>query len=139
MTYSWCNGNTNKIADNLSAGDCNLQITDANGCTASEEFTVCIGTPTDNDCYKSRLAISPNGDGFNEFFEINCVTNFENTLTIYDRWGNQVFGAVNYLNTWDGKDDDGNTLTEGTYMWILKVLEPGKNDQYFRGTVTIVR
>ncbi|MBK8956292.1 MAG: gliding motility-associated C-terminal domain-containing protein [Saprospiraceae bacterium] len=138
ITYSWCNGNSAVIANDLPSGNCTLSITDANGCTASEEFTVCVGM-IDNECYKSRLVISPNGDGFNEFFEINCVQNFENTLTIYDRWGNQVFAAVNYLNTWDGKDDDGNTLTEGTYMWILKVLEPGKNDQYFKGTVTIVR
>jgi len=139
VTYNWCNGNTNKIADNLEGGTCSVTVTDANGCTATEEFTVCIGPGTDQACFKSRLAISPNGDGYNDLFTINCVTDFENTLVIYDRWGNQVYAAVNYLNTWDGKDDDGNELTAGTYMWILKVIEPGKEDQYYKGTVTIVK
>lgn len=139
VTYNWCNGNTSKIAADLEGGDCTLTVTDANGCTATEEFTVCIGKSGSQECFESRLAISPNGDGYNDLFTIKCATDFENTLIIYDRWGNQVYSAVNYLNTWDGKDDDGNELTEGTYLWILKVIEPGKEDQYHKGTVTIVK
>ncbi len=139
VIYEWCNGNNLKIAEDLAGGDCFLKVTDANGCTASEDFTVCIGTPADKECYKGRLAISPNGDGYNEALVINCAAQFDNVLTIYDRWGNQVYSARNYVNTWNGKDDEGNDLTEGTYMWILKVSEPGKEEKYYTGTVTIVR
>lgn len=139
IAYTWCNGNNNVIAQDLAGGSCKLSIVDANGCQASENFTVCIGDQQEKDCYKGRLAISPNGDGFNDFLVINCVNNVDNVLVIYDRWGNQVYAANDYLNTWDGKDSDGNDLTEGTYMWILRVIEPGKNDQFYRNTVTIVR
>ncbi|HEX5624589.1 MAG TPA: gliding motility-associated C-terminal domain-containing protein [Saprospiraceae bacterium] len=138
ISYSWCNGNTTKVANNLSSGDCKITVTDANGCTAEETFTVCVGT-VNAECYQGRLVISPNGDGYNEYFEINCASTTDNVLTIYDRWGNQVYSAINYINTWDGKDSDGDDLTEGTYMWVLKVTEPGKNDTYYKGTVTIVR
>ena len=55
------------------------------------------------------------------------------------RWGKQVYTAVNYLNTWNAKDQEGNELNEGTYMWVLLVKEPGKNDVYHKGTVTVVR
>ena len=138
VSYSWCSGSTLNRADNLVAGSCTLTITDVNGCSATETFTVCVGKEP-ADCYKGRLAISPNGDGFNEVLEISCANLYDNVLTIYDRWGNQVYSKVNYVNDWDGKDDEGDNLTEGTYMWVLKVKEPGKNDAYFKGTVTIVR
>jgi gliding motility-associated-like protein len=114
-------------------------ITDANNCTISETFLVCTATATPGECYQGRRAISPNGDGFNDVFEIACVLDFDNFLKIYDRWGNLVFSATNYTNDWDGLNKDGSELTEGTYLWILKVDEPGKEDAYYKGTVTIVR
>ncbi len=139
LSYKWCNGAINKIAIDLPEGNCSVQITDANGCTATEEFRVCLNDGGTADCYSGRLAISPNGDGFNDVFEIACVTDFDNVLTIYDRWGNAVYSAVNYTNDWNGVDKNGETLTEGTYMWVLKVKESGKADTYYKGTVTIVR
>ncbi len=139
VSYTWCNNSFGQVANDLAGGDCSVQIVDANGCTASENFTVCIGTSPNADCFKGRLAISPNSDGLNDFLDIACAVNFENTLTIFDRWGNQVFAANNYNGTWAGTDEEGNELTEGTYMWILQVRESGADDRYFKGTVTIVR
>lgn len=139
VSYKWCNGSINKIANDLQAGNCSISITDFNGCTASETFLVCDETGPTVDCYLGRLAISPNGDGYNDELKIECATENENLLTIYDRWGNVVYSKVNYTNDWTGVDADGDDLTEGTYMWILKVKESGKNDAYYKGTVTIVR
>ncbi len=138
VSYQWCSGATTKIASDLPGGSCRLQVTDANGCTAAENFTVCIGN-SGIECYTGRLAISPNGDGYNDVLEIACATDLENSLTVFDRWGNSVFAAVNYTNDWGGTDQSGAELTEGTYMWILKVKETGKADVYYKGTVTIVR
>ncbi|MBK8483379.1 MAG: gliding motility-associated C-terminal domain-containing protein [Saprospiraceae bacterium] len=138
FSFEWCSGSLSKIADNLPIGPCLLKVTDVNGCTAVENFTVC-GQTQSPECYKGRLAISPNGDGYNEVLEISCVSQTDNVLTIFDRWGNQVNKFVNYVNTWNGIDSDGDDLTEGTYMWILKVTEAGKNDAYYKGAVTIVR
>lgn len=138
LTYQWCSGAASKTASDLSSGSCSLMVTDNNGCTASENFTVCVGRQN-IECYKGRLAISPNGDGYNEVLEISCATDLDNSLTIFDRWGNSVFAAINYTNDWNGVDSKGSDLTEGTYMWILKVREAGKEDAYHKGTVTIVR
>ena len=137
--FNWCSGATQNIATDLGSGACTLIVTDANGCTKSESFFVCEGTPPSADCFGGRLAISPNGDGYNETLEISCATDYENALNIYDRWGNLIFAQTNYDNTWNGKDNDGNILNEGTYMWVLLIREVGKNDAYYRGTVTIVK
>ena len=139
LTYNWCNGSISKIANDLKAGDCSITVTDANGCSATETFRVCDDDGPSIDCYLGRLAISPNGDGFNDAFVIECALDNDNVLTIYDRWGNIVYSKSNYTNDWNGVNSDNEDLTEGTYLWVLKVKESGKDDAYYKGTVTIVR
>lgn len=39
-TYAWSNGSVSPVADNLTAGTYTLKVTDANGCTATQSFTV---------------------------------------------------------------------------------------------------
>ncbi|MDQ3140743.1 MAG: gliding motility-associated C-terminal domain-containing protein [Bacteroidota bacterium] len=138
-SLTWCNGETGTLITSLGVGPCSLSVTDVNGCTARENFTVCDITVAGVSCYKGRLAISPNGDGRNDVLFIDCINNVNNELFIYDRWGNQVYHAVNYLNDWDAVDLDGDDLNEGTYMWVVRVIEPGKNDTIYKGTVTVVR
>jgi gliding motility-associated-like protein/uncharacterized repeat protein (TIGR01451 family) len=77
---------------------------------------------------------SPNGDGKNDFFVIKGLDKtIENTLIIFNRWGNKVYQMDNYDNTWDGTPNTGGTLgnqklPQGTYYYILEFknsdLEP---------------
>lgn len=47
---------------------------------------------------------TPNGDGMNDFFVIKGIESFpNNTLKIFNRWGNIVFEKDSYKNDWDGK------------------------------------
>ena len=135
----WCSNEITPIADALPAGTCSLRVTDQNGCSKSQSFTVCVGTPPDEPCFKGRLAISPNGDGFNDFFVIECIENYNNNLQIFNRWGKLIFNKSNYVNEWPDQNPDEADLTEGTYMWVLTVKEPGKNDVIYKGTVTLVK
>ena len=44
FTYSWSNGSTGSSVNNLGAGDYNVTITDHNGCTTTQYFTIeCTG------------------------------------------------------------------------------------------------
>ena len=50
---------------------------------------------------------TPNNDGVNEYFSINvdlnpCFDTF--SVTIYDRWGVEVYQSEDAEFTWDGKD-----------------------------------
>jgi gliding motility-associated-like protein len=60
--------------------------------------------------------ITNNGDGINDFFEIDNLP--ENTeVLILNRWGNIVFSSANYQNNWDGKDSSGKELVDGVYTY----------------------
>lgn len=70
-------------------------------------------------------ALTPNGDGKNDFFYIKGITGTENTLTIFNRWGNKVYKKDNYDNSWQGQPNVGGTLgtdklPPGTYYYILE-------------------
>ena len=48
---------------------------------------------------------------------------FNYHLTIFNRWGNKVFEAAPYTNTWDGTSQFGSAFGEGlpesTYYYVL--------------------
>jgi gliding motility-associated-like protein len=73
-------------------------------------------------------AFSPNGDGYNDYFEIIGIENYpKNTFTIYNRWGSLIYQAQGYHNQWDGKNGNtGADMPVGTYFMVLDLGEGGK-------------
>ena len=58
---------------------------------------------------------TPNGDGFNDVFEIDNIEDDIWNLTIYNRWGKTIVAEfLDYQNDWDGKG-----LSDGTYFYYL--------------------
>lgn len=69
---------------------------------------------------------SPNGDGINDYFVIPLISEHpQNELTVFNRWGAQVYSKVNYDNSWDGRSSsstlNSDILPEGTYFYVLKL------------------
>jgi gliding motility-associated-like protein len=78
--------------------------------------------------------ITPNGDGKNDYFKISEFTgNVE--LIIINRWGNEEYTKVNYLNDWDGRNNKGAELPADTYFYILRF----ENGRIKKGSVLIKR
>lgn len=71
---------------------------------------------------------TPDGDGLNDNWIIENIENFSNnTVTIFNRWGNKVWSTTDYNNTsnvWNGKTQSGAVLTSGTYFYVIE-LENG--------------
>ena len=83
--------------------------------------------------------ITPNGDGQNDNFYISCLEdptqNPQNTLVIYNEYGDQVFSAAPYLNDWEGTHEN-ERLPDGTYYFLFRD-SPNGSEQ--RGFITIYR
>lgn len=63
---------------------------------------------------------SPNGDGFNDNFEITGLELYPNTqLQVFDRDGNLVYQAHNYDNSWNGVSLRGDELPAETYFMVV--------------------
>jgi gliding motility-associated-like protein len=76
-------------------------------------------------------AISPNGDGLNDFLTLQYLESLspKNQVTIYNRWGDEVFSIADYDNktrVFVGLGNGGNKLPAGTYFYKLNLLDVGK-------------
>ncbi len=144
-TYEWNpEGSDGPTNPNLPAGVYTLEITDDNGCDwiSGQQIEVMPCDSTDIPCYEATTVITPNGDTYNEFFEIECILAGEHTgsqLDLYDRYGRKVNGFTNYDNSWNGLDDSGEPLLEGAYYWVLELDFPNGARELLKGTVTLLR
>lgn len=69
---------------------------------------------------------SPNNDGLNDFFVVQGIDKCKHaTLTVFNRWGNIVYQKDDYDNSWDGTNDQGNDLPQGTYFVLLTLHDSG--------------
>jgi gliding motility-associated-like protein len=70
-------------------------------------------------------AFTPDGDGINDSFEIVGIEQApDNTIIIFNRWGNVVFETSNYQNNWIGTSNvnmtiGGEELPTGTYFYLF--------------------
>lgn len=66
--------------------------------------------------------ITPNGDGMNDVFTIDNISEFpRNRVFIYNRWGQEMYAEEGYDNitkAWPRKDEAGK-LTPTTYFYII--------------------
>ena len=133
-TYLWSTGQNDPRINGLAAGIYSVTVIDADGCVAEASVEV----PGNFDCGTARQVITPNFDGYNDFFVIQCAETLENELKIYNRFGTLVFEATNYSNDWDGRGLDGEPLQEDGYFFVFEYRDQGENFQV-KGSVTILR
>ena len=109
-----------------------VTATDNIGCEGIDSIYVIVGAvPYD--------AISPNGDGINDEWEILDIERYPNAeIKIFNRWGSLIYSSTgdNYNNNkWDGSSE-GKSLPVGTYYYTINQND-GSDLQ--TGAVTIVR
>ncbi|MDF4201878.1 gliding motility-associated C-terminal domain-containing protein [Maribacter sp. SA7] len=81
---------------------------------------------TQAQCFTVFNKFTPNNDGLNDVFFIECIENYpNNNVKVFNRWGNQVFEMDNYDNTWDGTSMGRATISApeklpvGTYFYLI--------------------
>jgi len=90
-------------------------------------------------------SFSPNGDGINDFFEINGIGIAGYTYNIYNRWGELIYenlaGIINPRGSggaWDGKFK-GQTVMEGVYIYTMDVTDAEGFHHYLNGAITVLK
>ncbi|TAL63974.1 MAG: T9SS type B sorting domain-containing protein, partial [Bacteroidetes bacterium] len=81
---------------------------------------------------------TPNSGTVNSLFKpVLSFTPFDYLLVITDKQGKVLFESRDYSKTWDGTQN-GKALSQGVYLWFLKVTTPSGKSISKTGTVTTV-
>lgn len=128
FTFLWSTGAETQgiMVPLVDDGQVVVEVADACGNEATGRSTILI----DCDIIIPNV-FTPNNDGLNDRWEIEGLGNRENTVRVFNRWGQLVLDAKNYRNTWTAVD-----VPDGTYYY--EVIIKGKSDP-FTGHVTILR
>jgi len=77
---------------------------------------------------------SPNNDGINDFFVVENAGDQAISLEVFNRWGNRIYKAAKYDNSWNGKTTEGihigDDVPAGTYYYIITIGNKDKRVGY---------
>lgn len=122
-----------------------LTITDEYGCQYDTTGVVLIPIGVSPADFTVPNVITPNGDGINDYLAMPALLDecFTYRILIVNRWGNVVFEMHNQTSIFDGRDKNGNELTEGVYFYSVHSEDFDCNDPELKGFcsgfITIVR
>ena len=156
VRYEWNFGHPSSGSRNFST----LENPTHNFVGDSGSFTVCLMAYNELDCMDSickttfpaevRIVIpnvfTPNGDDFNDAYDIDAVGIVKYNLAIFDRWGDRVYeserdGIGNDGVNWNGKvRNTGRECPDGTYFFaftyqLINMTSP----KDVHGTITLLR
>ena len=131
-TFRWQDGSTAPKYVVGRPGWYRLTVRSAAGCTAIDSVEVRDPGPA-GGCLPLVLPniITPNGDALNQTFVLQGLTSADWALTIYNRWGQEVYRLARYDNSWAAEEQPA-----GLYYYLLR--NAATNEQY-RGWVEVVK
>lgn len=138
VDYRWQNGETGSSFVVRETGHYSVSISKGD-CFAQDDIFIrfikcdrCLAIPN---------AFSPNNDGINDVFKplLSCpVTSYE--LSIYNRWGQEVFHATNPSTAWDGSYE-GRPSSSDVFFYLLRISlqDIDKEPRLFKGDINLIR
>jgi gliding motility-associated-like protein len=84
---------------------------------------------------------TPNDDGVNDIYFLKTTNITMVTVVIFDRWGHKVYELTSNTGNiaWDGKNQQGAKVSEGTYYYILKGEGIDGKAYNKKGTISLYR
>ncbi len=142
-TWLSCTDCFNPIAQPLDDVVYTLTVTDDNGCTGSDD--IFIDVDPNRNVFIPNI-FSPNGDGANDIFipYFGVGVKNINKMQIFDRWGNLVFAADNFLpndlstNGWDG-NFNGRAMDPAVFVYMIEIEFLDDEVFTYKGDVTLAR
>ncbi len=150
FSYVWDfgDGNTDSLLQNSvkhiypeAEGTYNVYLTVGNVDNPACYDTLFVGVVIIKDQYGLFIpnAFTPNGDGVNDLWLIQADGTEQVEISIYDRWGSLLYLSQNPNEGWNGKDQNGNPLSEGVYIYVVKVKFLNGKEVTRAGSVTLIR
>lgn len=129
-SYLWSNGSTFPTITATTSGTYTATVSGL--CNSESATSVVVANPCN---ISAPNVITPNGDGQNDVLIFQGLQQFSgSSLSVYNRWGIEVYQNDNYQNDWSPTD-----LTDGTYFYILTPSVTGNIEiETVKGNITVL-
>jgi len=140
--YIWNNNETGQYNVSYPAtfgATFSVVFTSVNNCEFSQNIVLDYNNlPIEFNKEIVSNALSPNNDGLNDELKI-LITDYDYfELTVFNRWGDEVFRTLDANVSWNGKSKENKLCTPGTYYYILKLKGCDKPEIVeFTGTINL--
>ncbi len=109
------------------------------GCIEEYEFIVVVKDDCELDKIEVANALTPNNDGYNDFFEIKNNSKSEiEKISIFNRWGEKVFESKDLSNKWDGTFRN-MKVNSGVFLYIIEGKCVSGDSFLLNGNVTVIK
>ncbi|MBI2280177.1 MAG: gliding motility-associated C-terminal domain-containing protein [Bacteroidetes bacterium] len=142
LTYHWNfgDGSTDTLEDPLHTytdnGEYTIVLTSSNGfCADTFETTFIFSNP--NAVYIPNV-FTPNNDEINDVFSIVGENISKIECQIFNRWGEKLYTWNTLDGFWDGKFKN-NTVSDGTYFYIARIVWSNNLSEIFNGHLTVLK
>ncbi len=131
--YSWNTGATTESIQVAQTG--NYIVTVSNQCYTAIDTAVI----TFNACeIEAPNVISISSQAGNNFWHVKADGIADFNCIILNRWGTVVFEYNDATSGWDGKDKQGNLVTEGVYFYKINATREGGEKLVKQGFIHVV-
>ncbi len=139
QSYTWGNGATTRLIEVDGVDSAYVfQVVDQFGCVFLDTARVTL-FDADVQLFAPN-AFSPNDDGVNDVFQVLGYGENSTELTIYNRWGEQLYTTNSLAMPWDGRYN-GTVVKNDVYVYVLKYTGTctGSKEHSQIGHVMVVR
>ena len=125
---------------------------DSDGNMTDDPTRTTIPTVEGESAIEIFNGISPDGDGYNDFFRVEGIENFQNNrMQIFNRWGVLIYSVYGYggtdgtQNVFTGYSDGRTTISKGerlpagTYYYILRFNRENPGRKIYTGYLYLNR
>ena len=108
-------------------------ITNKSGCSSERIDTVIVTSG-----FIVPNVFTPNGDGKNDVFAITCSGTSSYSISIFNRWGQEIFTSNSVNISWDGRTNAGVKVSDGTYFYIISATSTSGQNWNKQGYVQVI-
>jgi gliding motility-associated-like protein len=107
-----------------------------NNCVETDTITIFVDVIV---TIEANNVFTPNGDGYNDFFEVTSQGLSELNVDIYTQWGNKINEITEIDGKWDGRTKGGADAADGTYFYSLQAIGINNKSYEQQGSVLLLR
>lgn len=114
-----------------------VELIDQNGCVGIDTIEIRVLPKLPSEITVPNC-FTPNGDGFNDLFQVEALNLSTFDLMIWNRWGGLMYKSTDVFSGWNGQSNASNA-PDGTYFYVLDAVGTDSKAYQLKGSITLSR